>query len=83
MYLETTLGIVYGSLILRGNGPLPPPTLNPRVPSMQFDVTSFRSYRFCGGQWRNFPKSMEVILKLGKTNTNTITFGKGSSKKMF
>ena len=41
----------------------------PRVPSMHFDVSSLRRYRFCVGLCRNFGKCMEVIIKTGKTNT--------------
>ena len=35
----------------------------PSTPSMHFYVPSFRSYRFCVGQFRN---CMEVIVKIGK-----------------
>ena len=54
-------------------GLIPPPL---GVPSMHFDVLSFRSYTLCVGQCRNFGKCMEVIVKLGKTNTMTNTWGK-------
>ena len=39
-------------------------------------LLSFRSYTVCVGQCPNFEKCMEVIVKLGKTNTMTKTWGK-------
>ena len=40
-------------------------------PSIHFDVSSLRSYRFCVRRCRNYGKCMEVIVKTGKTNTMT------------
>ena len=54
--------------------------MDPPPPSMHFDVSSFSRYRFCVGQCLDFGKFMEVIVKLGKTNTMTNTWGKTKTK---
>ena len=55
----------------------------PRMPAMHFDVASFRSYRLWVGQGHNFGKCMEVIVKLGKTNAMTNTWGKTKAQTIF
>ena len=48
---------------------------------MHIDVSSLRNYVFSVGPGRNFRKCMEVIVKIGKTNTMTNTWKRQRQKQ--